>query len=151
MADNPQTLQDCLAAMSVQPPFTQSHRTFGLPVAQLRSCPRRTANHYTVTTIDRGGRLADRSALRVLGWRPLQSISITPIRGEMILATSAPGKDVVTRQRQLRLPTPIRRAFRLTPGTRLLVVACPEPGMVAVYPAASLDAILLAHHRGELS
>lgn len=151
MADIPQTLQDILSTAAVTRPPSRFHGVAGLPVAQLLRPPASTSNRYTVTSVDHRGRLADRSPIRLLNWHPLQPITITPMHEQFILVTSVPGNDRVTQQGQLRLPTFIRRTYRLTPGTRLLAVTCPEPQLVALYPASTLDTILLTHHLGDPS
>ncbi|NJC83112.1 hypothetical protein [Planosporangium mesophilum] len=58
----------------------------------------------------------------------------------------------ITAQGHLRLPVAVRRVCRLHDGDRLLVAACPDPGILVAYPMAELDAMVLAYHatrRGE--
>jgi len=58
----------------------------GLPVPVLGLPARRTSAHYTVTTVDARGRLADASPLRILQWTPRLPIALTVIFGAVIAA-----------------------------------------------------------------
>nr|WP_052477725.1 hypothetical protein [Kibdelosporangium sp. MJ126-NF4]CEL13543.1 hypothetical protein [Kibdelosporangium sp. MJ126-NF4]CTQ99228.1 hypothetical protein [Kibdelosporangium sp. MJ126-NF4] len=153
MADTrarPRSLQDCLTAISKQHPAKHNPNPTGLPVAELHTHPAATTNHYATTTIDRRGRLADRSALRALGWLPGRTISIT-VHRDIIIVTTGAGPHHLTREGHLRLPAAARHATRLEAGARLLVIASPTHRMLAVYPASTLDKILLDHHTAQLT
>jgi hypothetical protein len=102
--------------------------------------------YFTVTTIDNRGRLADRSPLRILGWLPLSRVSISTVKGKLIVVTRSDGPDSITRQGHLRLPAPIRHTCRLEPSAQLLVAAFPDRGLLAAYSGSALDAMVLAYH-----
>lgn len=118
----------------------------GLPLAPLPTPTPMPSLYYTVTPVDTRGRLADRSPIRALGWRPEQPITITVIQQAIVVTAQAGGADSVTRQGHLRLPARIRHACRLSSGDRLLVAAAPTPGVLVVYTVALLESILLEHH-----
>jgi hypothetical protein len=118
----------------------------GLPVARLRSPVRDSKTYYVVTTLDRRGRLGDRSPVRILGWNPGHAVAVTLATGA-IMVTSRPGaREVVTQQGHLRLRTSVRHACRLQPGGRLLVAAYPDVDILVAYTAEALDQMILAYH-----
>jgi hypothetical protein len=102
--------------------------------------------YYTVTPIDARGRLADRSPIRALGWRPGQPITITVLQQAIIVTTHTDAAEFITRQGHLRLPARIRHRCHLNPADRLLVAAAPTPGVLVIYTMALLESILQAHH-----
>ncbi|WP_134666070.1 MULTISPECIES: hypothetical protein [unclassified Amycolatopsis] len=142
----PQSIEDhLLSILSAGIPPT-SQQTKSLPVATLLE-PEGGTLYFVVTTIDSRGRLADRSPLRVLGWTPDCTITITTVGRAVIVATRSAGPDAVTRQGHLRLPARVRHACRLSTGARLLVAASPDRDLLAAYPASSVEASLLAYHK----
>jgi bifunctional DNA-binding transcriptional regulator/antitoxin component of YhaV-PrlF toxin-antitoxin module len=102
--------------------------------------------YYTVSPIDARGRLADRSPVRALGWRPDQPITITVRQQAIVVTPQAGGADSITRQGHLRLPARIRHIYHLNTGDRLLVAVAPTPGVLVAYTVALLESILLEHH-----
>jgi hypothetical protein len=118
----------------------------GLPLAPLSVATSTPSLYYIVTPVDARGRLADRSPIRALGWRPGQPITITVIRQAMVVTSQDGGAESITRQGHLRLPARIRHTCRLNTGDRLLVAAAPTPGVLVVYTVALLESILLKHH-----
>ncbi len=92
--------------------------TRGLPIARLFSPERDSSAYYVVTTIDGRGRLADRSPLRILQWRPGLPVAVSVVR----------------------------HACHFKAGDRLLMAACPDRGLLVAYPMSALDAMVLAYH-----
>ena len=116
-----------------------------MPVPPLRSGPVRDAV-YGLAVLDRYGRLAERTALRALGWGPGQQLTLTLLAGS-ILATPCSGSTVrVGNDGYLRLPVGVRRACRLVARDRVLLVTEPPAGRLLLHPPAALDALLDAHH-----
>lgn len=143
----PQSIEDhILSTLSASTPRT-SQQTKSLPVATLLEPVQSGALYFVVTTIDGRGRLADRSPLRVLGWTPHCTITITTVGRAVIVVTRSAGPDAITRQGHLRLPARVRHACRLDTGARLLVAASPDGDLLAAYPAPSVEASLLAYHK----
>jgi hypothetical protein len=121
--------------------------TRGLPVARLVSPADNGSTHYVVTAIDVWGRLADRSPLRTLQWRPGLSVAMSVVHGVVVvIASRRATQQAITRQGHLRLPASVRHLCRLAAGDRLLVVACPDRDLLVVYTMAALDAMVLAYH-----
>jgi hypothetical protein len=119
----------------------------GLPVARLISPIQHSLTHYAVTTMDIWGRLADRSSLRVLQWRPGRPVTISIVDGAVVVAACHRlGRSSITRQGHLRLPASVRHQCRLDAGDRLLLVACPDRGLLLAYPTPVLDTMVLAYH-----
>jgi hypothetical protein len=102
--------------------------------------------YYTVSAIDVWGRLADRSPLRVLQWRPGHPIAVSVVRETVVIVARHDGHESITGQGHLRLPAPIRHVLRVHAGDRLLLVACPGQGLLVAYTMSALDAMVLAHH-----
>lgn len=121
-------------------------RTRGLPVAPLQVYPEASSLYCTTTTIDNRGRLADRSFLRVLGWKPGTPVSITVRPGQVVVVTRSPGPAAITEQGHLRLSAAVRHTCRLSPGARLLVVGFPDLDVLTAYSTTAVEAMLLNYH-----
>lgn len=122
----------------------------GLPLAQLTASIRPSSAHHVITPIDGRGRLADRSAIRLMQWAPHTPLKMQPSPEAVIVrADHSTSTASITRHGHLRLPAPIRRAYRLDAGDRLLVVACPDAEFLAIIPIVQLERMMLAwlHHQ----
>jgi hypothetical protein len=105
-----------------------------------------TSAHYTITTVDARGRLADASPLRVLQWAPRLPITIVVVLGVVVAAANPDGRETVTGQGHLRLPADLRHALRLEPGDRLLVAAHPHRGLLVAYTMSIVDEMISSIH-----
>jgi hypothetical protein len=132
------------AALSTRP--APQSGTHGLPLPRLASQRSGSATYYVVTTIDSRGRLADRSPLRILQWRPGRRVDMSTAHGAVIVLARRTGDDAVTRQGHLRLPVPIRRLSRLNSGDRMLVAAFADRGLLVAYTMPTVNAMILAYH-----
>jgi bifunctional DNA-binding transcriptional regulator/antitoxin component of YhaV-PrlF toxin-antitoxin module len=56
----------------------------------------------------------------------------------------------VTQPGQVRLPAPVRHWCGLTGGSRVLLVAYPEAGLLVVQPPASLHTMITEFHAAAL-
>ena len=119
-----------------------------LPVARLALGGRGGAAVYGVAAVDCRGRIADHVVMTALGWTPGMRWSLREDRGLVLVAADPRGVFSVTRQGHVRLPVAVRRWCALTPGDRVLLVADPEQGALAVFPPAALDAMVSQCHRG---
>lgn len=124
--------------------FRSSRSPRPLPVALVRAQPNTSGIYFTATPVDNRGRLADRSPLRVLGWVPNTQVSFMVRADGVLVAAREPSPYTVTQQGHLRLPADMRRALRLSPGARLLVVVLPGSDLLAMYTATALEGLVLA-------
>jgi hypothetical protein len=127
---------------------THGQQAHGLPVARLVVPQRRTSAHYVITSVDVWGRLADRSALQVLRWRPGLHLVVSVVRRQVIVISPQDSgrTNVITRQGHLRLPVAVRQVCRLRAGDRLLLMTWPNRGLLVAYTMAAVDAMVLAFH-----
>lgn len=114
----------------------------GLPLPRLISCAGRVEVFFASTKVDNRGRLADRSAVRELGWRPGTAVTFAVGDGLQIVASPGRGRATITAEGHLRLPAEVRHLGRVRPGDRLLVVIPPEHDRLVVYPATAVAAAL---------
>lgn len=116
----------------------------GLPLPALETRSRRCLSslHYVMTRIDTSGRLAERSALRTMGWSSRHRLAIRT-HGDLVIATSdAAGPHHITKHGHLRLAADIRHRCHIAPGDFLLVAASPDRKILVIYPQGALDAAL---------
>jgi hypothetical protein len=132
------------AALSTRP--ASQPGTHGLPLPRLASPGSGSATYCVVTTIDGRGRLADRSPLRILQWRPGRRVDMSLAQGAVIVLARRTGDHAVTRQGYLRLPVPIRRLSRLNSGDRMLLAAFADRGLLVAYTMPTVNAMILAYH-----
>jgi hypothetical protein len=130
------------AAHPVAGPAGAARRPPPLPVLPPGVAP--TATVYVLSAIDRSGRLADRSILRVLGWPPGLRLDIREGGGVIAACAAADGASGVDHRGFLYLPLTVRRWCRLAAGDRLLLAADPVTGVLVGYPVPVLDALLAA-------
>jgi hypothetical protein len=121
--------------------------TPALPIPTLTTTARRAEPRYTLTPIDRDGRLADRSALGYLGWVAGWPVAWNVDCGPIAIAQSGAGAHV-DRRGHLRLPLPLRRICRIASGDRVLLAADCEADELLVIPSWVLHRMIRAG-RGE--
>jgi hypothetical protein len=125
-------------------PRTPAH---GLPMPRLGTPEEESHSmYYAVTAIDVWGRLADRSALTALRWRPGLAVAVSIIREAVAVIPHHDSRHTVNQQGHLRLPATVRHLSRLKAGDRLLLAACLDRDVLIAYPMAALDAMVLAYH-----
>ena len=109
--------------------------TRGLPLARLVAPSHAPLAYCVVTPVDDRGRLADRSPLKVLRWRPGLSVAVSVLRAAvLVVVPHRDGQHAITRQGYLRLPVSVRHACRLEASGRLLLVACPDRDLLVRQP-----------------
>src|SRR5262249_45414050 len=118
----------------------------GLPLASLVAPGHTPLAYCVVTPMDDRGRLADRSPLQILRWRPGLPVAMSVLLGAVVIVPDHDGPYTITRQGYLRLPASVRHACRLEAGDRLLLMACPGRDLLVAYTMAALQAMLLTHH-----
>jgi hypothetical protein len=120
----------------------------GGPLGELIVASFGPAPRCVVTTSDRAGRLADRSLMRDMGWCRLAGVRFD-VQGDVILVRAdASSVSSITTQGHLRLPLAVRRRGRIDAGTRLLLVAWPETGTLAICTMAGVAGMVLARLTG---
>lgn len=113
-----------------------------LPVVTLRAPQDRSPLYYAVSSVDDRGRIADRTSVRHVGWRPGQSVTLSIVGSAVVVQAFLGGADKITRQGRLLLPARIRHACHIRPRDRLLVAASAERRAILVAHTALLDAAL---------
>ncbi len=100
--------------------------------------------------MDCRGRLADRAALRALGWQAGTRLDIRAIGGLLVIHADPLGRSRVTGAGHLRLPAPVRHRYGLRGGDRVLLAADPARSRLVLHPPAALDAMTDGCHVREL-
>jgi hypothetical protein len=95
-----------------------------------------------MSTVDRGGRIADRNVIRVLGWLPGIHLALREQDGSLLAVPADDGACRVDARGHLILPLALRRWCRLATGDRLLLAADPGRVRLVGYPVAVLDRLL---------
>lgn len=121
-----------------------------MPIPPL-PCPSAREAVYGLATLDRYGRLADRTVLRALHWGPGHPLALTLVADSVLVVAHDHSTAHVGNDGYLRLPVGVRRACRLAAGDRVLLVADPPAGRLLLHPPAALGALLDAHHADILS
>jgi len=115
----------------------------GLPLPDLPLAHMPASTFYAVSTVDRWGRLADRSAVLMLDWRPGTRIAIGVGKDVVVAAVNGAGPHRIAARGHLRLPASVRHSAHIQAGDRLLLAAHRDRGLMIVYPPAVLDAMIL--------
>ena len=124
----------------------QRARPSTLPVARLVSPLQRSTAYYVVSAIDVWGRIADRSALRMLHWRAGLRISVSVVQAAAVIVPRHDARESITRQGHLRLPAPVRHMLRVQPGDRFLMLACPDRDILVAFTTPAVDAMIINHY-----
>lgn len=97
---------------------------------------------YALSAVDKSGRVADRSIVRVLGWVPGTRLDIREQAGIIVVRPAADGVHCIGDRRHLRVPLAVRRWCRLAAGDRVLLAADCAIGVLVAHPLAVLDRLL---------
>jgi bifunctional DNA-binding transcriptional regulator/antitoxin component of YhaV-PrlF toxin-antitoxin module len=101
---------------------------------------------YALSAVDKSGRLADRSIVRVLSWAPGTRLDIREQAGIIVARPAADGVHCIDDRGHLHVPLAVRRWCRLTAGDRVLLAADPATGVLVAHPLAVLDRLLADVH-----
>ena len=132
------------AARTATSPAGAGRRPPPLPAVHPGAAP--TATVYALCAVDNGGRLADRSILRVLDWTAGRRLDIREGGGIVLARAAADGAHGIDGRGFLHLPLTVRRWCALSAGGRLLVAANPTSGVLIGYPIPVLDRLLADAH-----
>ncbi|WP_433305425.1 hypothetical protein ACQP2F_18030 [Actinoplanes sp. CA-030573] len=97
---------------------------------------------YGFSTLDAGGRVADRVIMAALGWVPGGRLDIRVSRGLIAVFRDDRGIFRVTAQGFLRLPVAAPRWCEVSTGDRVLLAAYPEGDLLVVHPPAAREAVV---------
>lgn len=118
-----------------------------LPIPALAAgSPRVSDTAYALSAVDKSGRVADRSIVRVLGWMPGTRLDIREKAGTIVARPAADAVHFIDDRGHLHLPLAVRRWCRLTPGDRVLLAAIRASGVLVAHPLAVLDRLLADAH-----
>ena len=119
---------------------THQERTAALPLPQLDDRPKSPlpAVHVAVSTMDSCGRVADRSALRYLGWRSGTRIDFAILDGIVTVTEQQSGPYALAEHDYLRMPAEVRTCARIDCHDRLFLLAVGERGALLIYPTVQL-------------
>jgi hypothetical protein len=120
-----------------------------LPVAQLAP-PSASSVICGTAAVDCNGRVAEATVIRVLGWVAGTRLNITVSDGLVLLTADPHAVFCMTRPGQVRLPAAVRHWCGLTPGSRVLLVADPDAGLLVVHPPGSLHTMISQFHAAVL-
>jgi len=121
-------------------------RHTGLPLPPLRFSPTRTATRYAVTSVDRDGRLADRSVLRFMAW-PAGSQLDLAVEDRWIVVAGRGGDTRINERGFLRLPLHLRRRCAIEPGDQVLMIGDRRSAELLLIPVIAVGEILHAYRR----
>ena len=105
---------------------------------------------YGMSTVDPGGRVADRAIMAALGWAAGERLDVRAAGGLIAVVADARGVVRISSQRFLHLPVAVRRWCRLAAGDRVLLAAYSQAGLLVVHPPAVLDAMVDRIHAAAL-
>jgi hypothetical protein len=97
---------------------------------------------YGLSTLDGGGRVADRVIMAALGWEPGKRLDVRVSRGLIAVFADDRGIFRIAERRFLHLPVAARRWCELTAGDRVLLAAYPLGGLLVVHPPGALDVVV---------
>ena len=97
---------------------------------------------YGLSTLDTGGRISDKAIMTALGWEPNLRLDIRVSRGLVAIFTDSRGIFRVKARGFVNLPIAARRWCELGVGSRVLLAAYPEGGLLLVHPSVVLDEVV---------
>jgi hypothetical protein len=140
--DHPRNIDEISQALpSVPAPMTPA-----LPIPALADDIRHTNARLVVTTVDRDGRLADRSPVTYVGWSAGTTVQQHVEPGPVIVVRAGEGIPI-TRRDHVRLSLQVRRQCRIAVSDRLLVIAHQHPRELLVVLTATVDTLVTNHQR----
>ncbi|MFY1692790.1 AbrB/MazE/SpoVT family DNA-binding domain-containing protein [Plantactinospora sp. WMMB782] len=101
---------------------------------------------YALSAIDKSGRVADRSIVRVFDWAPGTRLDVRERAGTIVVRAALDGVHRIDDRGHLLLPLAVRRWCRLAAGDRVLLAADRATGVLMGHPLATLDRLLADVH-----
>jgi len=100
------------------------------------------APYCSITTLDDSGRLADRSTVRLLGWKPGDRLDIAVHAGIGRVVAADGGRLTVAARGYVRIPAAAQRQLGVACSDRVLVMVQPDQDLLLVYPMATVTSLL---------
>jgi hypothetical protein len=101
---------------------------------------------YGLSTLDTGGRTADRAIMAALAWAGGQRLDIWASGGLVVVCADTRCVFRMNTQQFLHPPVAARRWCQLAAGDRMLLAGSPQGGLLVVHPPAVLDAVVNGVH-----
>jgi bifunctional DNA-binding transcriptional regulator/antitoxin component of YhaV-PrlF toxin-antitoxin module len=105
-----------------------------------------TAVLIGAATVDRSSRVSERLLIRALGWRPGDGLNSTLDYGTIRMHRSADGPHRIDERQQIYLPASLRGLLAIGIGDRVLLATQPSTGILVIYPATVIAALLADAH-----
>jgi hypothetical protein len=99
-----------------------------------------------LSAVDKSGRVADRSIVRVLGWLPGTRLDIREQAGIVVVRGACDGVHRIGDRGYLHLPLAVRRWCRLGAGDQVLLAADRAAGVLVAHPLVVVDRLLAGLH-----
>jgi bifunctional DNA-binding transcriptional regulator/antitoxin component of YhaV-PrlF toxin-antitoxin module len=100
---------------------------------------------YGLGRVDSSGRVADRTVIGALGWRPGDRLTFTAAAGVVIARRDPDGMITMPARPYVAIPAVLRRRCGLRPGDRVLLAALRGQDALAAYSLAVVDQAIRAH------
>jgi bifunctional DNA-binding transcriptional regulator/antitoxin component of YhaV-PrlF toxin-antitoxin module len=100
---------------------------------------------YGTGRMDESGRVADRTMIGALGWRPGDRLTFTAAAGVVIARRDPAGMVAMPGKPYLVIPAVLRRRCGLRAGDHVLLAASPAEDTLTAYSFAVVDRALRAH------
>lgn len=126
-------------------PSATARRSRVLPLAEVNTTGRARFG-YAVATLDRGGRLSARAAVRALGWPAGQRLDIRIAHDLLVVSADDEASVRLSAGGQVRISARLRRWCGLHAGERVLLAADPRRQRLVIHLPAALDAVLSTWH-----
>jgi hypothetical protein len=114
-----------------------------LPLAALPTAPGPLVDTvYSISVVDKAGRIGDRSLIRSLGWVPGTRLDMHERTGLILVRASADGVHRVSDTGFATLPLTVRRWCRMRAGDRVLLAGYLVTGMLVIHPLPVIHTLL---------
>jgi bifunctional DNA-binding transcriptional regulator/antitoxin component of YhaV-PrlF toxin-antitoxin module len=100
---------------------------------------------YGIGRVDSSGRVADRTVIGTLGWRPGDRLTFTAAAGVVIARRDPDGMITMPAKPYVAIPAALCRRCGLRAGDRVLLAVLPAEDALAAYSLAVMDQAIRAH------
>lgn len=116
-----------------------------MPLAAPPAVPARGDVAYGLGRVDSSGRVADRTVIGALGWRPGDRLTFTAAAGVVIARRDPDGMITMPARPYVAIPAALCRRCGLRAGDRVLLAVLPAEDALAAYSLAVVDQAIRAH------
>jgi hypothetical protein len=141
-----------LKPLNVPPISTPGRRrdqttTSRIPLSELALAPVPPGWTYAISRLDRSGRLAEQSTLRLLEWSPRDRYTMTCRSNEAVIIRRDPeGAFGLSARDRIKIPVTLRHRCGFHDGDRVLLAASKDADALLIYTMATLERLLLSQH-----